>query len=211
MKFRSFYIILYVAAIGLFISFALCRGDKTELNYYDFAELTIYKTRIETDKEYERYSSIGLDEEKRNELKTIMEDFDLSRFLDNPYDFGSEQVIIKYYYFIITIQNEPYLLEIEYRGDSEENTFNLDKIINNDRRFCYTNRKKLPTATFEDKELSKEIGRFIRENKNLIDGKMSNIEQEQPKYSSPMIQRIHERYGETVEWFEDRYYEYTHP
>lgn len=211
MKFRSFYIILYVAVIGLFISFALCRWDKTELDYYDFVEMVGYNTTRDDDKEDERYSSIGLDEEKRNEIKTIMEDFDLSRFLDNPYDFGSEQVIIKYYYFIITIQNEPYLLEIEYRGDSEENTFNLDKIINNDRRFCYTNRRKLPTATFEDKELSKKIGRFIRENKNLIDEKMSKIKPDQPMYSSPMIQRLHECYGETVEWFEDRYYEYTHP
>lgn len=211
MKFRSFYIVIYVIAIGLFISFALCRGDKTELDYYDFVEMVGYNTTRDDNKEDERYSSIGLDEEKRNEIKTIMEDFDFSRFLDNSFSFGSGQAILMDYYLVIIIQNEPYLLEINYRGDSKEHTFNLDKIINNDRRFCYTNRIKLPTATFEDKELSKKMGRFIRENKNLIDEKMNRIKPDQPMYSSPMIQWIHERYGETVEWFEDRYYDFTHP
>lgn len=211
MKFRSFYIALYATAIGLFISFALCRGDKTELDYYDFVEMVGYNISRDDDKEDERFSSIGLDEEKRNEIKTIMEDFDFSRFLDNSFSFGSGQAILMDYYLVIIIQNESYLLEINYRGDSKEHTFNLDKIINNDRRFCYTNRRKLPTATFEDKELSKKMGRFIRENKNLIDEKMSKIEPDQPMYSSPMIQRLHECYGETVEWFEDRYYDFTHP
>lgn len=211
MKFRSFHIVLYATTIGLVISFALCRGDKTELNYYDFAELTIYNTNFDNANGKTRYSNIGLDEEKRNELKTIMEDFDLSRFINNPFGLESGQTFIKYYYLIVTIQNKSYLLEIKYRDDGKEYTFDLDEIVNNDKRFFYTNRTKLPTATFENRELSKKIGKFIEENKNIIDEKMSNIKQEQPKYSSPMIQWLHERYGETVEWFEDRYYDFIDP
>ncbi|PNC18867.1 hypothetical protein CXU22_03465 [Akkermansia muciniphila] len=210
MKFRSLYAVIYVTAIGVILSFALSWGNKTEVNYYDFAELVTYNIDRDNRNDDARYKGISLDEKTRNELKTIMEDFELSNFCDNPFSLGSGQVII-YYYLIITIQNEPYILTIIDRGNIEKNSFDLDKIVNSDRKFYYTNIEEYPTASFKNRELSKRLDDFIRENKNIIDGKMSNIKQQQPKYSSPIIQWFHKHYSEAAVWTENRYYDFIDP
>lgn len=214
MKFRFFHLILYVIAIGFILSFALCRGDKTELNYYDFAERVTYNKDRDSRVSDPRYTNIGLSEEKRNGIKNIMENFDLSCFLKNPYDIEMSQVM-NYYYIIISIKNEPYILTIIDCGSIDKNSFKLNKTDRVDSRFYYKDRTRNPTIYFKNRELSKRLDDFIRKNKSIIDRKMSNIKQQQPKYSSPMIQQLHERYCETADrvenWAYDLYYRLTHP
>lgn len=215
MKFRFFYIVLYVTVIGLLLSFALSKGNKVELNYYDFAELISYNNmRDSINSVKTRFIYLGLDKKARNELKIIMENFDLENHVDNSLNLCSSEFVNfedkKYYFVVVSMKNEPYILTIHDRKDFES-FFDLDKIIKIDSRFYYINNEKNSTITFKNRELKKKLDDFIRKNESFIDEKMSNLEQEQPKYSSPMIQWLHECYGETVEWFEDRYYDFTHP
>lgn len=206
MKFRSFYKVLYVTAIGLILSFTLSRGEKSELHYYDLVELMIYGTR-DDDASISRYKGIGLDEKTRNEIKKIVEDFDLSRVVKNPFDLGSGQ-IMNYYSIVIIIKNEPYFLQINDRGDIEKNTFDLRKIDEIEGMFCYMEPKDSTTATFENRELSKRLDDFIRKNKSLIDEKIKGMNQTEPKYP-PAIEWCRERYYDAADWVKKSYDEFT--
>lgn len=210
MKFHSLYTVIYVTVIGVILSFALCRGDKAKLNYYDVAESVPYGTRDDDDNDgIYRYKGIGLDEKTRNEIKNIVEDFDLGGFVKNPFDLGSGQ-IMNDYCIVITIKNDPYLLQINDRGDIERNTFDLEKIDEIEGMFFYMNTRKNQAATFKNRELSKKLDDFIRENKSLIDGKIEGMNQTEPKYP-PAIEWCRERYYDAADWVENRYYEYTSP
>lgn len=212
MKFRSLYTAIYVIVIGLILSFVLSRGEKTELNYYDFVESMPYGTR-DDDTRYEkgiaRYKGIGLDEKTRNEIKNIVEDFDLSGFVDNPFDLGSGQ-IMDYYPIVITIKNEPYFLQINDRGDIEKNTFDLRKIEEIEGMFCYMEPKDNTTATFENRELSKRLDDFIRKNKSLIDEKIEKMNRTEPKYPQA-VEWCRERYYDAADWAKKSYNEFTRP
>lgn len=198
-------------AIGGILSFAVSRGEKTEVDYYDFAELVTYDHIRDHMSDISRYCGIGLDKEAKTEIKNIIDDFDFSGVTDNPFDGNAPGQIISTYYIIIPIKDESYILEVNDFGIPEKNPFWLREIYSIDKRFYYTTSEDRLPATFRNGELSKKLNEFIRKNKNTIDGKMSNIKQKQPKYTSPMIQRIHEFYYDVEAWVEDRYYRLTDP
>lgn len=211
MKFRSLYAVIYVTAIGIILSFALSWGEKKELHYYDFAEVVTYNIDRDNRSDDGRYAGIGLDVKKRDEIQNIFSNFESSDFFDNSFDLDSwnGQVMI-YYHLIIIIKNKSYILTILDCKDIEDNYFWLDKIDKFDSKFCYTEENPI-LFKFKNRKLSEKLDGFIRKNRDIIDKKMSKIEQNQPKYSSPIIQWFHKHYSEAAVWAENRYYDFIDP
>lgn len=208
-SFRFTYALICITAIGGILSFSISRGEKTEVDYYDFAEIVTYDHIRDHMSDISRYCGIGLDKEAKTEIKNIMDDFDLGGVTDNLFDGDAPGQIISTYNIIVPIKDETYILEVKDFGIPEKNLFWLRKIYSIDKRFYYTNDEEI--STFRNGQLSKRLSEFIQKNKNIIDGKMSNIKQEQPKYTSPMIQRIHEFYYDVEAWAEGLYYRFVDP